>query len=131
MHFGGSGVEIIHPVNVKIPLLADPDALRDRIGLLTLAHDFMRIKHPHCGAWSTSSERTWDEHLKYVLGDEVRLQQMTKLQGQVIKTLDWQLVLHYEQGIRDTAAELNNEGKFGVETPYDPAKALREARMDP
>ena len=55
----------------------------------------------------------------------------TDLQGQVITTPDWQLVLHYEQANRDKAAELINECKFGVETPYDLAKALREARMDP
>ena len=74
------GVKIHTPVKVKLSPLTNGCEFRDRIRLLWVAHEFVKIRHPLNAALKPSSKEMWEEHIDQVLGDKVN--------GQIISGID-------------------------------------------
>lgn len=122
-------VKINQPIKVKLKPPIDGCELRGRIRILWAALEFMKIRHPIDAVLQSSSKEMWEDHIDYVLGDKVKGRAMTGLDGSVRKTPSWQLILHYEQKIREKAAKLLNESHLKGGERYNLASAMKEARQ--
>lgn len=122
------GVKLHQPVRVKLAPPADSCGLRDRIRILWVAHEFVKIRHPTNAAMKTSSKEMWDDHLDHILGDKIKGREISGLNGQVKKAPSWELVLHYEEKVRVKAAKLISESHRNGGVRYDMSSALKAAR---
>ena len=126
-----TGNRISVPSRVKVPMPANPEELRERIGLLAAGVEFFKIKQPEIKAYQKVNEATWTAHLNYILGPKVRGKQVSDNEGNIVKTPAWPLIINYEQAIRARAAELMNEGHS--DNDFHPMRmeiALKVARED-
>ena len=126
-----TGNRISMPSRVKVPMPANPEEIRERIGLLAAGIDFFKLKQPEVKAFQKVNDTTWTAHLNYILGPKVRGKEVHDNDGHVVKKPSWPLVLNYEQAIRAQAALLMNEGNS--ENGFQPLpmeEALKLARED-
>ena len=54
----------------------------------------------------------WNAHINYVLGPKVREREFKDAKGVPRKSPTWELVMSYEQALRDKAAYFMNRGKL-------------------
>ena len=80
------------------------------MNLFAAAVQFSAIKNSSVTALSTANGDMWNKHKEYVLGRDVRLKEIKNNQEVVVQKPTWALVLHFEQALRERAAELMNEG---------------------
>ena len=128
MTWAATGVTVTQPTKVKLALPKDTEQYRDRIALVVAGIEFIKIRHPLNAAWKSSSSDTWRLHTNYILGEKVRLREIINEHGTVVRAPSWDLVLQYDQAIRDRAAELMSEGVLPDGGSYDIAAALAAAR---
>ena len=77
---------------------------------------------------SPPTNRCVTAHAEYFLGPKVRGKEVKDTKGVVRKSPSWELIMLYEQAVRDKAAELMNEGTTANGGRYDIAAALKAAR---
>lgn len=122
------GVRINQPVKVKLTPPADGCEFRDRIRLLQVAHEFVKIRHPLNAALKTSSKEVWEAHIDHILGDKIKGKELSGIDGKARRTAAWELVMHYEGKVREKAAKLMSESHRMGGEKYDLASALKAAR---
>ena len=88
--------------------------------------ELTKYKCPHHSQILTSNKEVWADHVEYILGPEVKDLQNKDMDGGVVKTPSWALVLHYNQEIFNKVAELMNEGidGNGYIHPYSGSRRL-------
>lgn len=128
MTWAASGVNVTQPVKVKQAPPRNTEEFRERMQLLCTAISYLQIGHPTNAIWESSSEAVWAAHVEYFFGHKVRGKEVKDTKGVVRKTPSWDLVMLYEQAVRDKAAELMNEGTTANGSRYDIAADLKAAR---
>ena len=106
----------------KVPLPADSEALRRRIGVLGVSFTVARQRHPQRPWLSTAAADIWDAHLNYLLGEEVygfRVEVNGVKHGPA-----WTTILEYELQMRKAAVKLITFDGLDI------AAALKKVRKD-
>ena len=105
-----SGTMIRQQVRVKVGLPSDAEGFRRRMTILNAGNELAKLKNPNHQLLGDSDEKVWNGHVKYILGKTVYGMETKNVQGVVVKTPSWELVLHNNQMIFNRIAELMNEG---------------------
>ena len=124
-----TGIRVSQNIKVKIPPIEDPEEYRTRINLLAAAVEFTKIKNPAYAILETADAEMWSDHKEYILGEKVRLKETKRDNVIIVRKPTWDLVLQYEQAIRQRAAELMNEGtEENGKKPMDIKRAFLAAQ---
>ena len=89
-----SGTMIRQQVRVKVGLPSDAEGFRRRINILNAGIELAKLKNPNHQLLGDSDEKVWNGHVKYILGKTVYGMETKIVQGVVVKTPSWELVLH-------------------------------------
>ena len=84
-----------------MPLPADSEALRRRVGLLGISYSIARAKHPTRAWLATALPEVWTAHLDYVLGEQVYGFRIRAGDGDLRPV--WSTAVSYELQIRKEA----------------------------
>ena len=108
--------------SIKPP--ASTEELRERITRLGNLYVMLRLENPARASLQTATPAVFQDHLDYVLGDDVL---KLEVAGQDVSSLNasrWEIVLDYEFRVRKEAHRLMNEESQELEDAY------RQARED-
>ena len=92
-----SGHYLKQQVRVKVRAPRHSEEFRMRIELLWAGIELAKIRNPHNPQLQTSSEKVWQDHVKYILGPQVKGLKCKNTDGSVAKLPSWELVLYHNQ----------------------------------
>ena len=122
-HLEKDGTYKLRRVAKSVPLPTDSESLRRRVRLLGITFHLASYKHSSRLWLRGSNLQLWQDHLDYVLGDDVARMQH-KVLDQVV-TPPWAVVLSYEYQIRKEAVRLIMFEAYQLED------AMKTARRNP
>ena len=104
--FDSKGALSVKKGTTTVALPTGPEQLRRRLSVMLHCIQMLALKHTNREEIQDFSRDTMERYKDYVLGDYVWGLSSTDLQGQLIQTPPWSLVLSYEHAIRKRAYSL-------------------------
>ena len=96
----------------KVPDPSNAEELRRRLGVMKNALELVALKHTNRNELQGDWAKVFEEYKEYLLGEYVFGLSAKDVDGNVVATPPWSLVLSYEHAVRKQAVKLvNTEGK--------------------
>ena len=107
-------------------LPSSPEQLRDKVKIMMVAFLYAKARFPNRRWLRTVTPSIFEQHVTFVLSDQVMGLDSKNERGEVIASPPWALVIAFEFQLRKRALEL-----ISMEKEEDFASAMQAARDDP